>query len=87
MMAKTEEIVKKEGRQLSFNLFYYLDTSQKKKCPKISKNISRKIISLVYLISQISYCNTELKRNKQKTTIQLMLTNKIQKKRKKRKKT
>ena len=34
-MAKKEEIVKKEGRQLSFNLFYYLDTSQKKKCPKI----------------------------------------------------
>ena len=27
MMAKIEEIVKKEGRQLSFNLFYYLDTS------------------------------------------------------------
>ena len=49
--------------------------------------ISQKIISLVYLISLISYCNTELKRNKQKTTIQLMLTNKIQKKRKKRKKT
>ena len=43
--------------------------------------ISQKIISLVYLISLISYCNTELKRNKQKTTIQLMLTNKIQKKR------
>ena len=27
LMAKKEEIVKKEGRQLSFNLFYYLDTS------------------------------------------------------------
>ena len=26
-MAKKEEIVKKEGRQLSFNLFYYLDMS------------------------------------------------------------
>ena len=47
--------------------------------------ISQKIISLVYLISLISYCNTELKRNKQKTTIQLMLTNKIQKKREKKK--
>ena len=44
------------------------------------KNISQKIISLVYLISLISYCNMELNRNKQKTTFQLMLTNKIQKK-------
>ena len=34
MIAKTKEIVKKEGRQLSFNLFYYLDTSQKKRWPK-----------------------------------------------------
>ena len=33
-----------------------------------------------YFIFLISYCNTELKRNKQKTTIQLILTNKIQKK-------
>ena len=30
MMAKKEEIVKKEGRQLSFTLFYYLDMSRKK---------------------------------------------------------
>ena len=27
MMAKTEETVKKEGWQLSFTLFYYLDMS------------------------------------------------------------
>ena len=27
MMAKTEETVKKEGWQLSFTLFYYLETS------------------------------------------------------------
>ena len=81
-------MAKKEGRQLSFNLFYYLDTSQeKKKFPKIWKNISWKIISLVYLIFLISYCNTELKRNRQKTTIQLMLTNKIQKKKEEKKKT
>ena len=27
MMAKTKETAKKEGRQLSFTLFYYLDMS------------------------------------------------------------
>ena len=31
---KKSLMAKKEGRQLSFNLFYYLDTSQKKRWPK-----------------------------------------------------
>ena len=35
---KKSLMAKKEGRQLSFNLFYYLDTSQKKRWPKIWKN-------------------------------------------------
>ena len=39
MMAKKEEIVKKEGRQLSFTLFYYLDMSRKKSALKCEKNI------------------------------------------------
>ena len=65
---------------------YNIPKKKKKKCPKIWKNISQKIISLVYFIFIISYWNTELKRNKQKTTIQLILTNKIQKKKKEEKK-
>ena len=68
-------------------IYFIIWTRHRKKSGLKNEKISRKIISLVYLISLISYCNTELKRNKQKTTIQLMLTNKIQKKRKKRKKT
>ena len=64
MMAKKEETVKKDGRKLSFTLFYYFNISQKK-CPKIWKNICQKI-KFLFLIFLISYCNTELKQTKTK---------------------
>ena len=47
-------------------IYFIIWTRHRKKSGLKNEKISRKIISLVYLISLISYCNMELKRNKQK---------------------
>ena len=49
-MAKKEETVKKEGRQLSFTLFYYLDISQK----KVPLNMKEHMPKNKFFVSYIS---------------------------------
>ena len=64
MMAKKEETVKKEGRQLSFTLFYYLDISQK----KVPLNMKKHMPKNKFFVSYISnfLLQYKIKTNKNK---------------------